>query len=233
MNRFIITVTYDAATQPVSPLLYENNVDHMTYSLLSVTPSGEIVSRIDRRYDFAANYPSSLTFREEQQRITWAGQGYWYHPRIIFSGNGDALFKLSSQSPIIFDDPSAIFVTFRQNLRQNFFYFFNGQADAIRIFRVDADGDGIKENDACEFSNLDEWVTVNDHTTGVSNKLDNQGCTLMDHFQACQPTPSEDDFILFQPTYSGSSYCEQQVVYGAYRAGVIDYTEVRMLRLAL
>ncbi|KFZ28229.1 hypothetical protein IDAT_10385 [Pseudidiomarina atlantica] len=102
----------------------------------------------------------------------------------------------------------------------------------------DADGDGIlDEVDLCTASVVAETVSFSGWLdSGVTNYVDADGCTIMDHYAVClseeqeQPAPR---FSSMLPRLSGPSYCETQVSYNLLNTGVIDYTEARMLRDAL
>ena len=114
---------------------------------------------------------------------------------------------------------------------------FNGTVTSIAGCVADADGDGFADDiDACSVSLMDESVMFGGWLdSGVTNHVDASGCTVMDHYAACQPAEQEETsrFSRFQPRYSGPSYCEKQVSYELNGDGVIDYTEARMLRDAL
>lgn len=101
----------------------------------------------------------------------------------------------------------------------------------------DFDDDGISNlNDSCMFSLTDETVMFDWVDSGVTNYVDESGCTIMDRYAACEAeeaTQPTSPWGWFQPVYSGPTYCERQVVYGLQDDGIIDYTEGRMLRNAL
>ncbi|CAB0151116.1 hypothetical protein PSI9734_01530 [Pseudidiomarina piscicola] len=102
----------------------------------------------------------------------------------------------------------------------------------------DTDGDGIADDvDVCSVSILDETVMFDGWlNSGVTNYVDESGCSIMDHYAACEAEEEEQPsspWGWFQPVSSGPSYCETQVVYGLQSDGVIDHMEGRMLRNAL
>lgn len=104
-----------------------------------------------------------------------------------------------------------------------------GVARSISVESLDTDQDGVADwDDHCASSDLSATVVFDgEHDSGVTNYTDASGCTIMDHYASCaEPTSS---FF----SYSGPSYCEQQVAYQLYREGVIDYADVRALRSAL
>ncbi len=118
---------------------------------------------------------------------------------------------------------------------------FNVQFDTILYqgLVVDDDNDGVEDDvDSCEMSLLDETVLFDGwHDSGVTNYVDANGCTVMDHYAACEEDQEEQEVNRFSRRssffYSGPSYCEKQVAYDLVRDGVIDYSEARALRDAL
>ncbi|MBY6063802.1 hypothetical protein [Pseudidiomarina sediminum] len=104
-----------------------------------------------------------------------------------------------------------------------------GFVNRISALLGDADGDGVDDGiDACLDSQQGGEVALGPFNSGVDNVMGGDGCSLVDRYMACQA----DEYDAGAPwlSYSGPSYCEQQVAYDAYREGMIDYTEVRLLR---
>lgn len=107
---------------------------------------------------------------------------------------------------------------------------FSGYITSIQALINDADEDGIADEvDQCSASLLDETVSFDGIDSGVANVVDANGCSVMDHYAACEADQQSSGFL----GYSGASYCEQQVAYQLYREGLIDYADVRALRNAL
>ncbi len=105
-----------------------------------------------------------------------------------------------------------------------------GYATQLRYVVLDVDGDGVLDaDDQCLASLAADFVTLNGQLLTVENVVDGNGCSVMDHYAACETEQGEGGFL----AYSGASYCEQQVAYQLYRAGLIDYADVRELRTAL
>lgn len=114
----------------------------------------------------------------------------------------------------------------------------NFVVDTVSYVPIDSDEDGIVDAaDSCPFSIMDETVSFGGWLeTGVTNYVDESGCSIMDLYAACEAEAEAQPAIPAGPVfsaYSGPSYCETQVVYGLQSDGVIDYTEGRMLRNAL
>ncbi|RUO74501.1 hypothetical protein CWI80_03940 [Pseudidiomarina sediminum] len=102
---------------------------------------------------------------------------------------------------------------------------------SYQVLLADADHDGIADElDACLTTDLSETVTLNGVNSGVANVLDSTGCSIMDHYAACDAEQSSGAGWL---GYQGASYCETQVGYDLYREGLISYMELRLLRNAL
>ncbi len=118
---------------------------------------------------------------------------------------------------------------------------FEGTATFISqvLFEPDADGDGVFDRlDTCPNSLTDETVIFDGwYNSGVTNYVDESGCTIMDRYAACEAEQEEQEFSRFSRRissfYSGPSYCEKQVAYGLVSDGLIDYSEARALRDAL
>ncbi|WP_411359126.1 hypothetical protein [Pseudidiomarina salilacus] len=158
-----------------------------------------------------------------------------------FSGPQGSLFADFSGFPVFVEGSSDATVDYTHlytssSLTYTHFDVY-GPLLSISYSVADADGDGFADDvDACSVSLMDESVMFGGWLdSGVTNHVDASGCTVMDHYAACQPAEQEETsrFSRFQPRYSGPSYCEKQVSYELNGDGVIDYTEARMLRDAL
>ncbi|KFZ29125.1 hypothetical protein IDAT_05470 [Pseudidiomarina atlantica] len=114
-------------------------------------------------------------------------------------------------------------------------YFTFARTVSINYGDLDADGDGLPDGtDACPVSIMDESVSFNGWLdSGVTNYVDPEGCSVMDHYAAC-PTPEESSSPFgFGSRLASPTYCETSVAYDLQREGVIDYLESRILRDAL
>lgn len=101
---------------------------------------------------------------------------------------------------------------------------------------IDDDGDGVlNEFDLCSTSLTDETVWFDGwYDSGVTNVVDADGCTVMDHYAACAVEEESNTTIRrFRSFFTGPSYCEKQVAYGLVADGTIDYATARQLRDAL
>jgi hypothetical protein len=121
----------------------------------------------------------------------------------------------------------------------NSYHSFSGTVTSVFVSLPDIDGDGVPdEADSCMTSVTGETVLFDGwHDSGVTNYVDESGCTVMDHYAACEVEQEEQEVSRFSLRssffYSGPSYCEKQVAYGLVSDGLIDYSEARALRDAL
>jgi len=111
--------------------------------------------------------------------------------------------------------------------------YFEGFATSIAYGDPDSDGDGLPDLvDACPASIVGGNVEFGGWLdSGVNNKVDELGCTIMDHYAKCQV--EEEPVRGIRSVRRGPSSCEKAVSYELVADGVIDYSEARMLRDAL
>lgn len=111
--------------------------------------------------------------------------------------------------------------------------YYEGFATSIEYGDPDSDGDGISDLvDTCPASIVGGNVEFGGWLdSGVSNKVDDLGCTIMDHYQVCQV--EEEPVRGIRSVRRGPSNCEKAVSYDLVADGVISYAEARMLRNAL
>lgn len=103
---------------------------------------------------------------------------------------------------------------------------------SIETIGADSDGDGVNgSNDMCPESLLDETVYFAGINTGVPNRVDELGCSLMDYYAACEEASNSPARNLF--SYQGPTACQTNVGYTLFNSGRISYTELRMLRSAM
>ncbi|KFZ29121.1 hypothetical protein IDAT_05450 [Pseudidiomarina atlantica] len=118
----------------------------------------------------------------------------------------------------------------------DYFAVFYGYTTTISALIQDLDGDGIPdETDSCVESLTNETVVFGGgYDSGVTNQVDESGCTIMDRYAACdaEAPPMPPAGPVFS-AFTGPSYCETQVAYGLQSEGMIDFTDSRMLRKAL
>ena len=159
---------------------------------------------------------------------------YW----LDFQNNGNPLFEESADGYLRYVEyagnanHSGYFTVFSDAGEDS----LNFLIDTVAYGSVDADEDGISDSaDSCTSSIMNETVSFGGwYETGVTNYLDESGCTIMDRYAACEAEaqPTAPTGPMFS-TFSGPSYCETQVAYGLQSDGMIDYMESRMLRNAL
>ncbi len=113
--------------------------------------------------------------------------------------------------------------------------FGSASIHSIYLAARDGDNDGVSDDvDSCPASLTDETVMFGEYDSGVTNYVDEAGCTIMDRYAACEADQEEQNFTRRSFSfYRGPSYCEKQVAYGLVSDGVIDYSEARLLRDAL
>lgn len=161
--------------------------------------------------------------------------GELYMPDINYDQNYPLFASLEpfptlNEGPLIYPFIYAVSDELSANEEPDFSIGVYGIATNLRYIDVDADGDGVVDSeDACAISLLDEQVTLKGQLLTVENVVDGNGCSVMDHYAACETEQGEGGFL----AYNGASYCEQQVAYQLYREGLIDYADVRELRTAL
>ncbi|CAB0151113.1 hypothetical protein PSI9734_01528 [Pseudidiomarina piscicola] len=145
------------------------------------------------------------------------------------------LYVDQSTAPVFDDNPTNELPDDNPNDYEAVFY---GYTTTISALIQDSDGDGVPdEADNCAASQLDETVIFDGWLNSwVTNYVDESGCSIMDHYAACNAEEEEQSsspWGWFQPVYSGPNYCETQVVYQLQSSGLIDANEGRMLRRAL
>ncbi len=110
-----------------------------------------------------------------------------------------------------------------------------GPVATLSYLVLDADGDGVVDNvDTCPVSILDETMLFDGwYDSGVTNYVDANGCSIADHYAACEAVEEEAPRRGIRSVRSGPSSCEKAVSYDLVADGVISYAEARMLREAL
>lgn len=110
-------------------------------------------------------------------------------------------------------------------------FYAEGEMDTIYFGMPDADADGVPDDvDQCSASLTEETVMFGEYDSSVTNYVDEQGCTIMDHYAAC---PEETSSRGIRSVRSGPSNCEKAISYELVSDGVITYSEARLLRSAL
>ncbi len=107
-----------------------------------------------------------------------------------------------------------------------------GVAESISVVSVDTDGDGVADfADMCASESSETVIFQGWYDSGVSNYADSSGCTIMDHYAACEV--DEEPVRGIRSVRRGPSSCEKAVSYEMVDEGMIDYSEARALREAL
>lgn len=107
-----------------------------------------------------------------------------------------------------------------------------GVAENITVVSVDTDGDGVPDfADMCSSETSETVVFQGWYDSGVTNYSDSSGCTIMDHYAACEVV--EEPVRGIRSVRRGPSSCEKAVSYEMVEQGIIDYAEARLLRSAL
>ncbi|WP_126775151.1 hypothetical protein [Pseudidiomarina sediminum] len=106
----------------------------------------------------------------------------------------------------------------------------NFDVHTLREIIKDADGDGVADaDDQCLATVESDTVWFDGVNSGVTNHVDANGCAISDHYASCDAEAQSSGLL----GYSGPTQCEMMMGYQLYRDGLIDYTELRMLRNAL
>lgn len=166
------------------------------------------------------------------------GQGF-SHTNIYISGDrGSLINSLDGFPSVVTGATSAWLNYFHMSDSRNGYVHFDpeGQIDAIGYLIADADNDGYADDiDLCPASATEETVWFDGwYDSSVTNVVDADGCTVMDHYAACSVEEEQQQtFFSRRSLFSGPSYCEKQVAYGLVTDGTIDYRTARDLRDAL
>ncbi|MBY6063704.1 hypothetical protein [Pseudidiomarina sediminum] len=106
----------------------------------------------------------------------------------------------------------------------------NFDVHTLREIIKDADGDGVADaDDQCLATVESDTVWFDGVNSGVTNHVDANGCAISDHYASCDAEAQSSGLL----GYSGPTQCEMMMGYQLYRDGLIDYTELRMLRNVL
>ncbi|WP_173920510.1 hypothetical protein [Pseudidiomarina piscicola] len=197
-----------------------------TVNEISFTKFGGVTDEMELSLDFTSG---SYRF-VETATITQIAQ-----PFIDLSGNFVGILTGAYAADVVYEA-----IGYNSGGDQTWRVYGEGVTTSIvgTLDDFDTDGDGVSDsNDLCSVSILDETVMFDGWlNSGVTNHVDESGCSIMDHYAACAVEEDEQPsspWGWFQPVSSGPSYCETQVVYGLQSDGVIDHMEGRMLRNAL
>lgn len=163
---------------------------------------------------------------------------FWLEP--LLSGPPGSIFSdFTTGFPVFIDGPATDVMNgythfgytgiFGQEAHVDVF----GAVASLTYLVLDADGDGVLDDvDACAVSDLNETVLFDGwYDSGVTNYVDESGCSIIDHYAACEV--EEEPVRGVRSVRSGPSSCEKAVSYDLVADGVISYSEARALRNAL
>lgn len=206
-------------------------------SVTTEIPAGEF----DYSYVWARDNKESAEYAQYMQ---WWGEDYSderennaYLGAYVFNGNlQNELFSDFTGYPVLMElqeQPLNFYGWMQSDLFTYGYQEFWGTVTSIRSFYPDDDEDGYPNNvDSCVTSDMAETVMFDGwFDSGVTNYVDSSGCTVTDHYAACDAEEEPERGI--RSTRSGPSNCEKAVSYDLVADGVISYTEARMLRNAL
>ncbi|MBY6063668.1 hypothetical protein [Pseudidiomarina sediminum] len=229
-GRFTATVYYEASSVngelTNSPLRYDGIVKIVSWEVFHKTSGGPLVGGGYVNEDADQSY--MIVDTSNGQSILWNHHASSDDSEVVFSAIDTPIVSTVNNIIKLHDGPIEARLSFDVLSRDRGII---GITDNVTVHRVDQDFDGVGLGDACEASIVGGTVSINGIETGVANSMASNGCSIMDQYAACHAEQGEGGMMF--GSYRGPSYCEQQVAYTAYREGLIDYTEVRMLRLAL
>ncbi|WP_126775150.1 hypothetical protein [Pseudidiomarina sediminum] len=176
---------------------------------------------------------------EDDYTGAWMNSEYvqndqYYSSRLIINSPNEILHFVDGNLRIkeVLPEQPSYYASALLNGESNQFiwYYFSTDFLVYGAQLVDADGDGIADaDDQCPATLEGDTVWFDGVNSGVTNHVDANGCAISDHYASCEAEAQSGGLM----GYSGPSYCETQMGYQLYRAGLIDYTELRMLRNAL
>lgn len=213
---------------------YQNAVKQLVFAFLD-EEGRQIEQGITNWYDESNVDHTSLRGYWESDRVYFTAALYLKDGATfllqLYGPNKDALFATTRGFPVLqeiaAEDSSIILKLEKMN---HYTYDFGSTQVGYYGLVEDSDNDGVADaDDRCEASLLDETVVFDGVNSGVTNHLDAQGCSIMDHYASCETEQSARGFL----GYRGPTQCEMLMGYQLYREGLIDYTELRMLRNAL
>ncbi len=202
---------------------------------------GDLPENIAARPDvsfYADGQSERLIIRD----INFGGRSYWpSYTGSAVTGLAGSIFADFSGFPTFIEGSTTATVPYIHfgytDLNGNSLHFdLEGAIASLSYLVMDADNDGYADDiDLCPASATEETVWFDGwYDSGVTNVVDADGCTVMDHYAACSVEEEQQQtFFSRRSLFSGPSYCEKQVAYGLVSDGTIDYRTARDLRDAL
>ncbi|MBY6063703.1 hypothetical protein [Pseudidiomarina sediminum] len=175
---------------------------------------------------------NELMFLEHIYKVDGATFQSYVNVRGLRDGS---LFELVNDYLRVKEDPFGEYeytsqITLRQNSSSQTFYYLDVSSLRYVEAVLDADGDGVTDaDDQCPATVESDTVWFDGVNSGVANHVDANGCAISDHYASCDAEAQSSGLL----AYSGPTQCEMMMGYQLYRDGLIDYTELRMLRNAL
>lgn len=216
-----------------APIAYQNTIESIYANFVKTVTGGGVSLSTNIIAPELREQSTSTFVTAPNHQVTWfmpeqTEQDPFGSVTIDYSADQTSLFE--ERNGIFTFTDGAIVADMVLNYHHQHIYA-EGVTDTVTVTRIDEDFDGVRLGDECEASIVGGTVSINGIETGVANGMASNGCSIMDQYAACHAEQGDGGMMF--GSYSGPSYCEQQVAYTAYREGLIDYTEVRMLRLAL
>ncbi|RUO50107.1 hypothetical protein CWE21_02995 [Pseudidiomarina aquimaris] len=243
ITEFQITLGVDDTVTPSSSsstsINHSSNGYLQTLDLVFFDSQGvEVEQPFDSSYE-SAPY-SSLTYyadtNNEYISFNFEIAGGDGHFSISFSAPVGGLFSSFSPEPMLLAEPTQAQFSSHLDLYSPYAHDdAYGSLLSVNTIYPDDDEDGYPNNvDACPVSIMDETVLFDGwYDSGVTNHMDDSGCSITDHYAACEAEEQEAPRRGIRSVRSGPSSCEKAVSYDLVADGVISYAEARALREAL
>lgn len=205
----------------------------------TITFDGDLPENVAARPDVRfSGFGTSLELVEIVGSINFNGSSYfWLEP--LLSGTSGTIFSDVTGFPQFVEGPATGvtngYTHFGYNSLEGIYTHIDvfGTVASLSYLVLDGDGDGVNDDvDLCLASDLSETVLFDGwYDSGVTNYVDSNGCSVIDHYAACEV--DEEPVRGIRSVRSGPSSCEKAVSYDLVADGVISYSEARMLRYAL
>lgn len=239
--EYVVIIEVDDSATPTTEnatvVYHENNGHLLSASVEYFDAMGEPIMLPEPAY-FSGDSYSSLNYeRSGGNDYVWlsisdsSGNNFY----LSLYGTEGSIFTSFPDSPSFVSAPTNVTMYSHIYLGQVQYFHDDPYGNLLSVVTIipDDDGDGISNDvDACPSSDMGETVLFDGwYDSGVANYLDESGCTVIDHYAACDA--EEEPVRGIRSVRSGPSNCEKAVSYDLVADGVISYAEARMLRNAL